>query len=77
MLWKQLSGDNPQRIVFALIKADFINTNGDFLDPWHMPYYVSFPNTNTFIITSGGKDKNFGTKDDIIFNSVSNDFVKP
>jgi type II secretory pathway pseudopilin PulG len=76
LVWKQLSGDNPQKIIFAPIKAGSINTNGDFLDPWGTPYAMNFSSTNNFVISSAGKDKIFGDADDIIFNSVSNDFVK-
>lgn len=76
-LWKQLSGDNPQKIIFASIKASSINTNGDFVDPWETPFAINFPSTNSFVISSAGPDKIFGNADDIIFNSASNNFVKP
>jgi hypothetical protein len=77
VLWKQLSGDNPQKIIFAEIKASSINTNGEFLDPWGTPYAINFSSTNSFTLSSAGKDKVFGDADDIIFNSVSNNFVQP
>jgi hypothetical protein len=76
-LWKQLSGDNPQKIVFTAIKARSITTNGEFLDPWGTPYTVSIPTTNICVVTSAGRDKMLGTVDDIIFNSISNNFVQP
>ena len=77
LVCKKLSGDNSQRIVFVSIQTDSINTNGEYLDPWGIPFGFAFPATNSFVISSAGQDKIFGTKDDIIFNSISNGFVKP
>jgi hypothetical protein len=62
---KKLFGDDPQKIEFLRV------------DPWGTPYAINFLSTNSFIISSAGKDKKFGDTDDIIYNSVSNDFVKP
>ena len=76
-VWKQLAGDNPQKIIFTEIRADTINTNGEFLDPWETPYGINFLSTNSFVISSAGPNKKFGNADDIVFNSASNDFVKP
>ena len=53
------------------------NSNGELVDYWHMPFQIQIAGTTNFIICSAGKDKIFGDADDIIFNSVSNDFVKP
>ena len=47
------------------------------VDPWKTPYKIEFFQQTNFIICSAGKDKIFDDADDIIFNSVSNDFVKP
>ncbi|HEY5233471.1 MAG TPA: type II secretion system protein [Verrucomicrobiae bacterium] len=47
------------------------------VDPWGTPFAINFLSTNSFVISSAGKNKIFGDADDIIFNSVSNDFVKP
>jgi hypothetical protein len=77
LIWRQLAGDNPQKIIFAEIKASSISTNGEFLDPWGTPCAINFPSTNSFVVSSAGKDKVFGDADDIIFNSISNGFVKP
>jgi hypothetical protein len=62
---KKLSRGDPKKNEFLRV------------DPWGTPYAISFSSTNSFVISSAGKDKIFGDKDDIIFNSVSNDFVKP
>ena len=61
---KKLFGDDPTIEFFRV-------------DPWGTPFDINFPSTNSFIISSAGKDKIFGDTDDIIFNSVSNDFAKP
>ena len=54
-----------------------INQAGEFLDPWGTPYAINFTSTNSFVISSAGKNKVFGDADDIVFNSISNGFVKP
>jgi hypothetical protein len=74
---KTLFGDNPRKIEFLRPKNMFINQAGEFLDPWGTPYVINFSSANSFVISSAGKDKILGDKDDIIFNSVSNGFVKP
>jgi len=47
------------------------------VDPWETPYQINFSQQTNFVIRSAGKDKIFSNADDIIFNSVSNDFMKP
>ena len=76
-VFKKLFGDNSKKIEFLRPQNTFTNQAGEFLDPWGTPFAINFLSTNSFVISSAGKDKIFGTKDDIIFNSVSNDFVKP
>lgn len=53
------------------------NSNGELVDCWRVPFQIQIAGTTNFIIRSAGKDKIFGDADDIIFNSLSNDFVKP
>ena len=74
---KCLLGDNPKRIQFININSNNLSSNVEYLDPWKTPYAINFHSNNRFIISSAGKDKKFGDADDIIFNSASNDFVKP
>jgi len=62
---KKLFRDDPRKIEFFRV------------DPWGTPFAINFLSTNSFVISSAGKDKVFGDADDIIFNCVSNDFVKP
>jgi hypothetical protein len=56
---------------------DWTNSNGELVDCWRMPFQIQIADTTNFIICSAGPNKIFGNTDDIIFNSVSNDFVKP
>jgi hypothetical protein len=55
-----------------------LNTNaaGEVIDIWQTPYKIEVSGQTNFVVHSAGRDKNFG-KDDIIFNSLSNDFIKP
>jgi hypothetical protein len=74
---KTLCGNNPQRYEFLDIRIFKFNSEEEALDPWGTPLVISFSSTNSFVISSAGQDKIWSTRDDIIFNSVSNDFVKP
>lgn len=71
-----LTGDNPQRIVFLNFRRTSEHPN-EMVDPWGTPYQIKFLQQTNFIIRSSGKNKVSGDKDDIVFNSLSNDFVKP
>jgi hypothetical protein len=62
---KKLFGDDPQNYEFLRV------------DPWGTPFAINFLSTNSFVISSAGQNKIFGDADDIVFNSVSNNFVKP
>ena len=53
------------------------NALGEIIDIWQTPFQIKFLGQTNFIINSAGPNKIFGDADDIIFNSVSNDFVKP
>jgi len=59
--------------------AFFLATNhsGAVIDIWQTPYKIELVQRTNFIIHSAGPNRKFGDKDDIIFNSISNDFVKP
>jgi hypothetical protein len=71
-----LAGDNSQKTVFLNFRRTMEHPN-EMVDPWETPYQIEFFQQTNFVIRSAGKDKIFGDADDIIFNSVSNDFVKP
>ena len=53
------------------------NTSGEVVDIWQTPYQIDLAGRTNFIIRSAGKNRKFDDGDDIVFNSVSNDFVKP
>jgi hypothetical protein len=74
---KKLFGDNPKKIEFLSPQNRSINQAGELLDPWGTPFIINFPSTNSFVISSAGPNKQNGDADDIIFNTVSNGFVKP
>jgi len=53
------------------------NTSCELVDPWQTPYRIELVGRTNFIFRSAGKNLKFGDKDDIVFSSVSNDFVEP
>lgn len=53
------------------------NASGELIDIWQTPFQITFVEQTNFIVRSAGPDRQFGNSDDIIFNSISNDFVKP
>ena len=74
-IFKALYGSNPKGIVF--LSRGMTNTDGQMIDPWKMSYQIEILQQTNFTILSAGRDRKFGNKDDVIFNSVSNGFVKP
>jgi hypothetical protein len=78
-----LTNLNQQFILDLLLATNqnqfWLNTNaaGEVIDIWQTPYRIALVRRTNFIISSAGPNRKFGDKDDIIFNSVSNDFVKP
>ena len=69
-------GTNSDEVVFLNLLAA-TNSAGEMLDSWKVPFKIEVLAQTNFTIRSAGKDKIFGDADDVIFNSVSNDFVKP
>jgi len=53
------------------------NAAGEVLDIWRTPYRIELAGPTNFVIHSAGRNQKFGDADDIVFNSLSNDFVKP
>jgi hypothetical protein len=53
------------------------NASSQVIDIWQTPFQINLVGLTNFIIHSAGPNQKFGDADDIIFNSVSNDFVKP
>jgi hypothetical protein len=53
------------------------NASGEVVDIWQKPFQIKLAGQTNFIISSAGPNQKFGDTDDIVFNSISNDFVKP
>ena len=53
------------------------NASGVLIDIWQTPFQITFVKQTNFIVRSAGRDRQFGDADDVIFNSATNDFVKP
>jgi hypothetical protein len=73
---ENLNGKNPQKTVFLNFQQSAEHSN-EMTDPWGTPYQIQFFQQTNFTIRSASKDKILSDADDIIFNSASNDFVKP
>jgi hypothetical protein len=58
-------------------KPQWTNSQGEIVDYWKKPFQIEIATQTNFIIRSAGPNQKFGDADDIVFNSVSNDFVKP
>ena len=59
------------------LKPQWTNSQGEIVDYWQTPFQIEIMAQTNFIVRSAGPNKVFGDADDIIFNSVSNGFVKP
>ncbi len=73
---RALSGENPKKIIF-LVYPQMVERPNEMVDPWLTPYEINFLQKTNFVVRSAGKNKTFGNSDDVIFNSVSTDFVRP
>lgn len=57
--------------------ASRTNASGEVVDVWQTAFQIGLAGQTNFVISSAGPNLKFGDKDDIIFKSISNDFVKP
>jgi hypothetical protein len=57
--------ENPRQIQFMSFNKRDINAKGEVVDPWGTPYRFTFDEKGV-TVTSAGKDKQFGTTDDIV-----------
>jgi len=69
---RNLELDTSRRICKIITNAE-----GELLDGWAMPYRIEIIFQTNCVIRSAGKNRTFGDKDDIIFDSLKNRFVKP
>jgi hypothetical protein len=60
-----LSGKNLKNIPFMEWSNDRMGSDGTFLDFWGTPYRMDFQNPTNPVVRSAGKDRSWGTKDDI------------
>ena len=74
---RAIMGDNPQHRSLAKVSPRLISPAGELCDTWGTPYEIQFEGANSFTIISAGPDRKFGTSDDVIFDSLKNEFMKP
>lgn len=55
----------------------YANSQRELADYWKTPFQIRIVAPTNFIIRAAGPNKRFGDADDIVFDSISNDFVKP
>ena len=60
-----LSGNNPRHIFFIDLSPSRV-VDGQIIDEWGTPYSITFPTASNVVVRSAGKDKIFGTADDIV-----------
>lgn len=60
-----LTGENSRKIVFFEPNPRQLNENGELLDRWGTPIRITFLPDEAPFFVSAGKDKTFGTPDDI------------
>ena len=53
------------------------NTGGKVIDPWGTPFQIQIVGRGNFVVRSAGRNRRFGDKDDLVFDSVSNAKTKP
>jgi hypothetical protein len=57
--------------------AERTNPQGELLDWWKTPYQIEIKERTNFVVRSAGPNRKLGDTDDIVFNSISNNFAKP
>ena len=76
-LTKNLTGDNPQQVIFLNLVETSTNKEGQLVDIWSTPYKFTFNSTNSFTIISAGENRAFGDTDDVVFDSRTNALGTP
>ncbi len=66
-IYRALSGQNPDNIVFIRKDFSFVNDEGEILDRWGKPLYFHFYHPKSPGIISGGEDGQLWTEDDVKF----------
>ena len=70
---RSLNAKNEHQYSFA----SRTNALGQVIDIWQTPFQINLAGETHFIVSSAGPNLMFGDTDDIIFNGISNGFVKP
>lgn len=58
-------------------QSERFNSKGEILDYWKMPFQIEILAQTNITIRSAGPNRQFDDKDDIVFDSTKNDFLKP
>ena len=61
-----LLGDNPKKVAFISAENSRINSKGELVDRFGVPYDFHFISSKNLIIRSAGPDQTFYTDDDIV-----------
>ena len=61
-----LLGDNPKKVAFISAENSRINSEGELVDRFGVPYDFHFISSKNLIIRSAGPDQTFYTDDDIV-----------
>jgi len=62
---RNLTGENPQRVVVFPRSHPSLSGNGELLDRWGTPYFFHALSRDAMEIWSAGPDSRFGSEDDI------------
>lgn len=72
-----LTGSNQQNLVFDELPPEQVSSTGAFLDPWGTEYQIEFAGSTGVVVRSAGKDRAWGTKDDIARQWVAQQSPRP
>jgi hypothetical protein len=61
----ELQGKRSRSLIFIELPSRAIDASGNFLDPWGNAYLFEFPNKDTAVVRSSGRDRKYFTSDDI------------
>ena len=74
---KCLLGHNSKKLTLFTVNLKAVNSGGEFMDPWETPYEIQIYDQTNCTIRSAGPNHTFGDKDDILYDGLKSDFVKP
>jgi type II secretory pathway pseudopilin PulG len=74
---QQLRGTNASGGHYLLHPYRQGYSTNDYVDPWGTPYRIEVEDEIHFVILSAGKNREFGDRDDQIFDSAANNLANP